>query len=908
MNKIYQGLFMLFIFTLASCAAPPSTTDNYTLPISSISVVMDNNYPPYTFIDSEGELQGILVDQWKLWEEHTGIKAELFGLPWGDALDRMKAGEFDVIDTIFYTEERAQIFDFTKPYADINVRIFFRNSISGIANAQNLKGFRVAVKRGDANVDYLVEQGITSLVYYNSYEEIVQATANNEENIFVIDEPPAIYFLYKNDIRDEFNYSEPLYSGQFHRAVRKGNTETLTLVNQGFSSIQPKEYQEIDARWFGTQQENNLAEITPYLGAGLGATVLVIFSLILLNRTLKTRVNERTEELKNALVTLQESEALFRDSIEFMPIPISIANEDGKILGVNYQFTEHYGYTLEDIPTISDWVLTAYPDPDYRKEVMAQWNTDVQEAIKNGISTPQREYLVTGKDGQKHDVEIMMRPVGKTWVTSFVEVTERKKAEAKLKSSRERYRAVVDNQTEFIVRCKLDGTRTFVNEAYCRHFGITFQDAIGKDFFDLIEEKDRDIILEKYARIASGEIDIETDVHRVINADGSIGWQEWVDQAIRDKDGTVIEIQSVGRDVTKRKKAEDSLLASEKRYQALFEDSPVPLLEEDFSAVKKVIDEIRDTGVKDFRAYFESHPEVVQHCLDLVQIVDVNKTAVTWNQCNSKEELCGSLGTYISKEEHDSFVDELVKLIEDGGHYETTVSRHTIAGEPIHLIINGTVAPGFEHNWGRVLISILDITERKISEEKLLNAYDNTLWGWAKALEYRDKETEGHSRRVVDITIKLAQALGITNEDELVNIRRGAILHDVGKLGIPDEVLLKSGELTNAEWKIMIQHPWLGYRLLLPIAFLKGSLDIVRYHHEKWDGSGYLSGLKGEQIPLAARIFAIVDVWDAVQSARPYKKAWSRDKAIRLIKSESGRHFDPTIAGTFLELVEKGEI
>ena len=150
--------------------------------------------------------------------------------------------------------------------------------------------------------------------------------------------------------------------------------------------------------------------------------------------------------------------------------------------------------------------------------------------------------------------------------------------------------------------------------------------------------------------------------------------------------------------------------------------------------------------------------------------------------------------------------------------------------------------------------------------------------------------------------------MGITQDDELVKIRRGAILHDIGKLGIPDEVLLKPGKLTRAEWNIMSQHPWLGYKLLAPISFLKDSLDIVRYHHEKWDGNGYLSGLQGEEIPLPARIFAIVDVWDAVQSDRIYKKAWNRGEAIELIKTKSGEHFDPKVASVFLGMVKDGKI
>ena len=191
--------------------------------------------------------------------------------------------------------------------------------------------------------------------------------------------------------------------------------------------------------------------------------------------------------------------------------------------------------------------------------------------------------------------------------------------------------------------------------------------------------------------------------------------------------------------------------------------------------------------------------------------------------------------------------------------------------------------------------------------QELAEAYDTTLEGWARTLELRDKETEGHSRRVTEITIKVARALEIP-EDEIVHIRRGAILHDIGKMAIPDEILRKQGTLTHEERAVIQQHPDTARQLLEPIPFLRKALDIPYCHHEKWDGTGYPQGLKRRAIPVSARIFAIVDVWDAVQSDRPYKSGWSREQAIEYLKEQSGCHFDPRITDVFLRLVEKGEI
>jgi HD-GYP domain-containing protein (c-di-GMP phosphodiesterase class II) len=191
--------------------------------------------------------------------------------------------------------------------------------------------------------------------------------------------------------------------------------------------------------------------------------------------------------------------------------------------------------------------------------------------------------------------------------------------------------------------------------------------------------------------------------------------------------------------------------------------------------------------------------------------------------------------------------------------------------------------------------------ELECSNMGLIQAYDRTIEGWSRALDYKDKETEGHSQRVTEMTVKIAEEMGIS-EEELVHVRRGALLHDIGKMGIPDSILLKSGPLTEEEWEIMRLHPVYSYDLLHPIAYLRPALDIPYCHHEKWDGSGYPRGLKAEQIPLSARIFAVVDVWDALRSDRPYRPAWSGEKAKEYIASLSGIQFDPEVLDVFFRM------
>ncbi len=201
-----------------------------------------------------------------------------------------------------------------------------------------------------------------------------------------------------------------------------------------------------------------------------------------------------------------------------------------------------------------------------------------------------------------------------------------------------------------------------------------------------------------------------------------------------------------------------------------------------------------------------------------------------------------------------------------------------------------------------------EVLEQRVVERtsELGDAYDATILGWSHALDLRDQETEGHSQRVTDLTVRLARAMGMS-EAQLLHVRRGALLHDIGKMGIPDRVLLKPGPLTDNEWALMRRHPSFAWEMLWPIAFLRPALDIPFCHHEKWDGTGYPRGLRGNAIPVAARMFAIVDVWDALLSDRPYRAAWPVPKVKDHLRGLSGTHFDPRVVNAFLEMVSRAE-
>jgi PAS domain S-box-containing protein len=275
------------------------------------------------------------------------------------------------------------------------------------------------------------------------------------------------------------------------------------------------------------------------------------------------------------------------------------------------------------------------------------------------------------------------------------------------------------------------------------------------------------------------------------------------------------------------------------------------------------------------------------------------------------EELTGANSFDLMQEKDRRFIQMLFKK----GSYSAT---HTVAYQALHkdghyVWLESSARAILDPKTNSVIeiqTASRDITERKKSEKALheahkdlQEAYDRTIEGWVRALDLRDRETEGHTQRVTELTLKVAKILGFSAE-ELVHIRRGALLHDMGKMGIPDEILQKPGPLNELEWEKMRQHPRYAYEMLSPITYLHPALDIPFCHHERWDASGYPRGLKGEDIPLAARLFSIIDVWDALCSDRPYRKKMPHREVKRYLREKSGQLFDPKLVDLFLAFME----
>lgn len=420
----------------------------------SIRVVMDDNYPPFVFRDTAGELQGLLVDEWKVWEQRTGIKAEICGTDWGQALRRMKAGEFDVIDTVFKTPERAAYWEFSKPYARIDVPIFFQKEIGGITDLKSLGGFPVAAKEGDAAADLLRQNGITVLLFTN-YQAVIEAAGQHKINVFVVDRPPALHFLHKLGLEEEFRQSAPLYTGEFRRAVKKGNAALLQTVERGFAAVRPAEMRRLEQKWQGYSLSNR--SYLRQLSYVAGAAVLLLAGLGVWNLSLNRLVKLRT-------VALGESEQKFRNIFQNAPIAIFQSTLQGRLLNVNAAGVKMFGYDSPEqfLSAATDMARQLFVRPEQRPKI-------VNEAL--GCERYVRhEVEYRRQDGSVFLATLSMRAVRDesgqpVWVEGFVEdITQRKQAEARLQRTNRTLR-MISECNQVLVRAT---DETDLLQAICR--------------------------------------------------------------------------------------------------------------------------------------------------------------------------------------------------------------------------------------------------------------------------------------------------------------------------------------------------------------------------------------------------------------------------------------------------------
>ena len=497
------------------------------------------------------------------------------------------------------------------------------------------------------------------------------------------------------------------------------------------------------------------------------------------------------------------------------------------------------------------------------------------------------------------------------------EIRERERAEDERRATEERFSALVQNSYDIITIHDAEGRVLYESPSFARILGHPPGSLNGVTPFHLIHPEDLEVVQNALGRVeAKTNTGIPTQ-YRLRRGDGSWAYLESVGSNLLDNPA-VGGIVLTSREVTERKRAEERIRLQLQRLEGL-------------RAIDSAI-----TGGLDLRANLGVFLDQVirQLSVDAAAVLLLNPAAQTLDYAlgrgfrtqalqHSRIRLGESYAGRAALEQKLLRVDDLAEepsgftrspaLMSEGFHAyfaAPLVARGQVKGV-FEVFHRSRLAPDDE--WlnylqtlaGQAAIALDNMSlfqNLQVSNIELALAYETTLEGWSRALELRDRETQGHAVRVAEMAVRLAREAGIPDK-ELVHVRRGALLHDIGKMGIPDSILLKPGPLSDEEWEVMRQHPVYAYDLLAPVEFLRPALDIPYCHHERWDGSGYPRGLRGEQIPLSARVFAAVDTWDALSFERPYRSAWPAGRVRDFLAEHSGSHFDPRVLAHFLKLI-----
>lgn len=588
--------------------------------------------------------------------------------------------------------------------------------------------------------------------------------------------------------------------------------------------------------------------------------------------------------------------------------------EENKILDANPAACDKLGFSRDELLSLS--ISAIHP------EEMEQFLSFCKLVRKEGSGWT-NELTCKTKDNTFLPTEMSASYAtinGKACMIAIVrDISERKKAEKNLRESEETYRDLFESA--FDVVFMVDKNKNFVDINHRAEVltGYSKKELLEMHAYDLVHPQDWQHFDDISAALASGK-EIMFEI-RWVAKDKTIIHFEGASTPRFAASGEFLSTRCTLRDISERVKAEDRcnlqlqrLTSLNKIDRAITASMDLPLI------LDTVLDQIVATLEIDAVGILLLDPRT--KAFEFVNGYGFKTEAIQNATMRLGEGLAGQAA-------YEQRVISIPKLQESSSDIPWSEFIQFIQGEgfvsyhAIPLIAKGAVKgimeifhreeflPGkdwldFLETLGRQTAIAIENVELfnslQHTSTELIHAYDSTLEGWVQALDLRDEETEGHSRRVVELTLVMAHKMDI-DEDQIDHVRRGALLHDIGKMGVPDAILQKPGKLTDEEWKIIQQHPVYAFEWLSTIKYLQPALDIPYCHHEKWDGTGYPRGLKGLEIPIAARIFSIIDVWDALRSDRPYRKALSQEKTLTYIQEQSGTHFDPKVVEAFLKLI-----
>jgi PAS domain S-box-containing protein len=564
--------------------------------------------------------------------------------------------------------------------------------------------------------------------------------------------------------------------------------------------------------------------------------------------------------------------------------------------------------------------VKCYDEKD-RQTILEAFQKCVDEGISYDMEFPfttvkgKRIWIRTTAQAEKEKGKVVCV------IGNIMDITERKEAEDKLHERETKFRLLADYTFDWEYWIDPEGNYIYISPSCERLTGYNAEEFRARPelLFDIVHPEYAKKIHAHYHDENNWDHPVTTLEFPIINQDGQTVWLAHHCSPIFDEQGQYLGRRGNNRDITARIQARTVIEKHLRQLAALHEIDQAITGNLDLKMTLDILLGHLLTQLEVDAAIVLRYEKDSQ-----TLIFSQGKGFLTTALQHTNLRLGQGYAGEVALQDNEVFIPDLnqseksfltsPRIKEEEGFVAYYGLPLIVKGELVGVLeIFHRSALNLESGWvdylktlaGQAAIAIDNINlfnDLEYSNLNLLQAYDATIEGWAQALELRDFETVGHSRRVVKITLELAQRLGISGE-ELTQIRRGALLHDIGKMGVPDAILQKPGKLSEAEWQIMHQHPIYAYKWLSPIEYLRPALDIPYYHHERWDGTGYPHGLKGKQIPLSARIFAIVDIWDALRSDRPYRKAWSKEKTLTHIQAESGKHFDPQVMDAFLEYI-----
>lgn len=534
----------------------------------------------------------------------------------------------------------------------------------------------------------------------------------------------------------------------------------------------------------------------------------------------------------------------------------------------------------------------------------------VLETLKNEVHhLSEGDYSLSFSRSVASSTDPDIQSLVESFTSMKTAVQNREKA---LQANEKKYRQLVETMNEGLLLLDEQGIIQFSNPKINEMLGFADEEIVGSSFIHFIADSERP----------------NTAFHWTLRQDG---FQNSYETALLKKNGEILPVLispqrlqdennefsgslAVVTDITRNKEIEKT---QKKKIEELGSLRRIDNAILSGTTLKSVVQVILDQFKKELKADAVSihifHPETTKIRLSKGYILDRNYACAKGdiNIPRLHSHIHDTVGCLYAADFDENILWKKLSEVD----IQTLYIAPILVGENLKGIIEAAYASpvSIDDEWlsyfnalitqTAVGIDKTDLLEKLQTRNKdLQEAYLSTIKGWANALELRDEETRGHSDRVVQMSLNMAEKFGITG-NALEQFRNGALLHDIGKMGVPDGILLKPGKLTEEEWVIMKKHPVLAYNLLKDIPFLNNALDIPYYHHERWDGSGYPQGLSGEAIPLPARIFAVIDVWDALMSDRPYRPAWSRDETAKYLRENSGKQFDPQVVDAFLSMI-----